>query len=92
MSAATLETTGVVLIVKVAVELPPGIVTDAGAVVLGSLDDRATETPLGGAGDFSVSVAVADAPPTTDVGVIVICIGGTTSMSTDFEGMPLVTT
>ena len=45
---------------------PPATVTEAGTVVLGSLLVSVTTAPPAGAGPFKLTVAVVDAPPSTD--------------------------
>ena len=69
--AVTLPIGGVVPTVIVACDWFAAIVTDAGAVAYGKLDDRLTTLPLGPAGPVKVTVPVEDDPPTTAVGLSV---------------------
>lgn len=65
-----LAATAKVVTVKVPVELPLGIVTDAGTVPAAVLlEVKLTTAPPVGAGSFKVMVPVADVPPATDVGL-----------------------
>ena len=54
--------------VNVAVDCPAGTVSEGGIEAAGSLLTRVTHAPPTGAGLFSVSLAVDDCPPVTDVG------------------------
>lgn len=65
MSAVLDDETGIVAIEKSAETAPPGIVTVAGGIALGSLDERVTVKPLLGAGPLNVKVPVEDVPPKT---------------------------
>jgi hypothetical protein len=61
--------TGLVVIVKVALCVPPGIVTLAGTCAAAALLlSSVTEAPAGGAIPFSVTVPIELLPPTTEVG------------------------
>jgi hypothetical protein len=66
---AVVETTAIVVTVKLAVLAPPGtvngVVTDAAPLLL----DSATAIPPGGDGPFNVTVPVEGAPPLTLVGL-----------------------
>ena len=65
-----MELTGLVVMVKDAVEAPPGTVTDAGtwaADVL--LLNRVTRAPPSGAGPLRIRVPVEGLPPTTVSGL-----------------------
>jgi len=61
----------IVLIVKVADVLPAAIVTVAGTVAAGSLEDTAITVPPLGAGSLIVIVPVTGVPPITVVGLMV---------------------
>ena len=80
----------VVVMVKLADELPKGIVTVAGTFArFGLLLDKFTTNPPTGAGAVSVSVPVEDVPPTTVVGFStsearVADAGGSTLTAADF--------
>ena len=65
MLDVTFAATTRVLIVKVAVVLPPGTVTVAGTVALALLLESVTAIPAAGAGPFKVTVAVDELPPLT---------------------------
>jgi hypothetical protein len=58
-----------VVAVKFALVAPAGTVTVAGTVTFGLDDTRVTTAPSGPAGPLSVTLPVADAPPTTRFGV-----------------------
>src|SRR5690242_172044 len=68
------DPTGVVVIGKLAVNPPSGIVTDDGIVAALPASDSATTAPPAGAGLTSVTVPVAGLPPPTDVADSVIDI------------------
>jgi len=68
----TVLVTVLVVTVKVAVVEPAATVTLAGVCATELLSARDTTTPPEGAGPFSVTVPVDDAPPATDVGFITI--------------------
>jgi hypothetical protein len=56
------------VVVKLAVELPPGTVTEAGTLTHVLFDMRATTEPLAGAGAVIVTVHVEFAPDSTLAG------------------------
>jgi len=70
--AVVLAATARVLIVKVALVAPPGIVTDAGTVAEAVLLLSATVKPAVGAAEAIVAVPVDEVPPTTVLGEMVI--------------------
>src|SRR5215468_2446702 len=72
MVATVDAATGLVLIVKVALALPAGMVTLAGALAAALLLESVTCAPAAGAGPLRVTVPVDDcAPPVTLVGLSV---------------------
>jgi len=66
--AVTALDTALVLVVKVAEELPAATVTEEGTIALEEFDDRLTIVPPVGAFPLSVTVPVAETPPKTVVG------------------------
>ena len=72
------EVTLTVFTVNVVEVLPEAIVTVAGTVAIEAEADRVITKPVLGAGDVTVTVAVLDLPPTTDVGLRVtdFTVGG----------------
>lgn len=79
--------TATVVIVNVAVFAPALIATGLVTVADGSLEVTVTLVPPVGAGPLSVTVAVEEAPPTTDVGLrtSVVTVGARTVMLPVFE-------
>jgi hypothetical protein len=76
MAAVVTEATAVVVIVNVAVLEPAATVTVAGTVALVVLEAMPTIRPPLGALAPSVNVAVAEAPPDTDVGLMLNPVSG----------------
>lgn len=68
-SAWVISPTGVVVKANVADVAPAGIITEEGPPQAGELALRETVSPLAGAAESSLRVAVAPAPPTTLVGI-----------------------
>ena len=81
-----------VLIVKVAVVVPPTTVTDAGTTALVELLDKTMTAPAVGAGPRRVTVPVELRPPTTEVGetVRLVRVAGVIVNVADREVVPRV--
>jgi len=95
MLEVDLVATGLVVIENVALDNPPGTVTEAGTVATEVVSDvRFTVAPAAGAVVFNVAVAVAEVPPTTLLGLIVIddknmtTVFGTNITSADVDVVP----
>ena len=70
MVTAVVETTGLVVAVKVALDAPAATVTDAGTWAAAVFElVKVTTAPPAGAGPLRVTVPVEDAPPTTEAGL-----------------------
>jgi hypothetical protein len=67
--ASALVDTPIVVIVKVVLVAPPGMVAEAATEAVGSSDERATGNPDFGAGLLIVTVPVDVVPPITEVGL-----------------------
>ncbi len=90
--AVALVAIGLVVMVNVADVAPAATVTDAGTAAAARFDDRTTTRPPVGAGPVSVTVPVADTPPSTDDGDTETfeTAGATTVNVTDLLTVPSV--